>query len=88
MLNSMSASQNEGSYPSINSNIEGQNQDNGQDEQVSVYLKDNMIMRRIQIEGDDREFLMDPQGQIFDMNGQFIGTANTNELEELQEDST
>lgn len=45
-------------------------------------------MRRIQIEGDDREFLMDPQGQIFDMNGQFIGTANANELEELQEDST
>lgn len=54
---------------------------------MSVYMKDNMIMRRIQIEGDDREFLMDPQGQIFDMNGQFIGTANTNELEELQEDS-
>ena len=53
------------------------------DEQVSVYMKDNMIMRRIQIEGDDREFLMDPQGQIFDMDGQFIGTANTNELEEL-----
>ena len=47
-----------------------------------------MIMRRIQIEGDDREFLMDPQVQIFDMNGQFIGTANTNELEELNEDST
>lgn len=62
MLNSMSASQNEGSQPSINSNNTGQNQDNGQDEQVSVYLKDNMIMRRIQIEGDDREFLMDPQG--------------------------
>lgn len=49
-------------------------------------MKDNVIMRRIQIEGDDREFLMDPQGQIFDMNGQFIGTANTNELEELQDD--
>ena len=30
---------------------------------------------------------MDPQGQIIDMTGQFIGTANTNELEELQEDS-
>ena len=51
-------------------------------------MKDNMIMRRIQIEGYDREFLMDPPGQIFDMNGQFIGTANTNELEELQEDNT
>lgn len=49
-------------------------------------MKDNVIMRRIQIEGDEREFLMDPQGQIFDMNGQFIGTANTNELEELQDD--
>ncbi len=57
-----------------------------QDEQVSVYMKDNVIMRRIQIEGDEREFLMDPQGQIFDMNRQFIGTANTNELEELQDD--
>lgn len=57
------------------------------DEQVSVYMKDNMIMRRIQIEGDDREFLMDPNGQIYDMMGQFIGTANTNELEELQDEN-
>jgi hypothetical protein len=63
------------------------NNTNNGDEQVSVYMKDNVIMRRIQIEGDNREFLMDPQGQIFDMNGLFIGTANTNELEELQEDS-
>ena len=57
----MSASQNnEASQPSLNSNsASGQNQD-GDNEQVSVYLKDNMIMRRIQIEGDDREFLMDP----------------------------
>ena len=45
-----------------------------------------MIMRRIQIEGDEREFLMDPNGNIFDMDGQFIGTANTNELEELHEE--
>lgn len=70
-----------------NAEIEGQTNTDAETEQVSVYMKDNMIMRRIQIEGDDREFLMDPQGQIFDMNGQFIGTANTNELEELQEDS-
>lgn len=50
-------------------------------------MREGQVMRRIQIEGDDREFLMDPQGQIFDMNGQFIGTANTNELEELQEEN-
>ena len=28
---------------------------------------------------------MDPDGNIFDMQGTFIGTANTNELEELNE---
>ena len=58
------------------------------EEHLSVYMMDNnVLMRRIQIEGDDREFLMDPDGKIFDLNGVFIGTANTNELEELNEDS-
>lgn len=84
-MNSGSNSQN--SQQNVGQELEGQTNTDGETEQVSVYMKDNMIMRRIQIEGDDREFLMDPQGQIFDMNGQFIGTANTNELEELQEDS-
>lgn len=84
-MNSASNSQN--SQQNVGQELEGQTNTDGETEQVSVYMKDNMIMRRIQIEGDDREFLMDPQGQIFDMNGQFIGTANTNELEELQEDS-
>lgn len=87
-MNSNSNSQND---ENVNENViqpeqEGATNTDAETEQVSVYMKDNMIMRRIQIEGDDREFLMDPQGQIFDMNGQFIGTANTNELEELQED--
>jgi len=42
-------------------NSQGQNTNDGQtDDQVSVYMKDNMVMRRIQIEGDEREFLMDP----------------------------
>lgn len=58
------------------------------EEHLSVYMKDNnVVMRRIQIEGDERDFLMDPEGNIFDMHGTFIGTANTNELEELNEDS-
>ena len=38
-------------------------------------------MRRIQIEGDDMEYLMDPEGKIYDMQGNFIGTAMENELE-------
>jgi hypothetical protein len=44
-------------------------------------------MRRIQIEGEDQEYLMDPDGNIYDMQGNFIGTANANELEEMEEDN-
>ncbi len=60
----------------------------GEDEQEeeSVYIKDNVVMRRIQIEGEDQEYLMDPDGNIYDMQGNFIGTANANELEEMEED--
>ncbi len=43
-------------------------------------------MRRIQIEGEDAEYLMDPDGNIYDLEGHFIGTANTNELDELVEE--
>ncbi len=28
---------------------------------------------------------MDPEGNIYDMQGNFIGTANTQELEEMEE---
>lgn len=58
----------------------------GEEEEESVYIKDNVIMRRIQIEGENQEYLMDPEGNIYDMNGNFIGTANANELEEMDED--
>ena len=30
---------------------------------------------------------MDPEGNIYDMQGNFIGTANANELEEMEEDN-
>jgi hypothetical protein len=58
----------------------------GEEEEESVYIKDNIVMRRIQIEGEDQEYLMDPDGNIYDMQGNFIGTANANELEEMEED--
>ena len=62
---------------------EGDNQNLGaEEEEESVYIKDNIVMRRIQIEGEDQEYLMDPEGNIYDMQGNFIGTANANELEE------
>ncbi len=43
-------------------------------------------MRRIQIEGEDQEYLMDPEGNIYDMQGNFIGTANADDIEEMEED--
>lgn len=58
----------------------------GEEEEESVYIKDNVVMRRIQIEGEDQEYLMDPEGNIYDMQGNFIGTANANELEEMEEE--
>jgi len=60
----------------------------GEEEEESVYIKDNVVMRRIQIEGEDQEYLMDPDGNIYDMQGNFIGTANANELEEMEDDGT
>ncbi|CDW82886.1 UNKNOWN [Stylonychia lemnae] len=68
-----------------NNQVESGAQDVGEEEE-SVYIKDNIVMRRIQIEGEDQEYLMDPEGNIYDMQGNFIGTANANDLEEMEED--
>lgn len=50
------------------------------DEEESVYMKDGVLMKKIQIEGEDEEYLMDDEGNIYDMRGNFIGTAKTDEL--------
>jgi hypothetical protein len=36
-------------------------------EDDSVYIKGDIVMRRIQIEGEDQEYLMDPEGNIYDL---------------------
>ena len=46
---------------------------------------DGVVMRMIHIEGEEQQYLMDPQGRIFDMQANFIGTANTQGLEELEQ---
>ena len=48
-------------------------------------------MRVIQIEGEENQYLMDPKGHIYDMNANFIGTADTQGLEDMvtqQQDSS
>jgi len=64
-------------------NVEGE----GEEEGESVYMIDGVVMRMIQIEGEDNQYLMDPQGRIYDMQANFIGTANTQGLEEMGADS-
>ena len=40
----------------------------GEDEEgESVYMIDGVVMRMIQIEGEENQYLMDPQGRIYDM---------------------
>ena len=57
--------------------------DGEDDEGESVYMIDGVVMRMIQIEGEENQYLMDPQGRIYDMQANFIGTANTQGLEEM-----
>lgn len=54
----------------------------------SVYMKDNVLLKKVQIEGEGVDYLMDPEGNIYDTDGQFIGTANPNAggFEEGQEE--
>ena len=36
-------------------------------------------LRKIQIEGEEEEFLMDQEGNIYNLNGEFIGATNEDE---------
>jgi hypothetical protein len=54
----------------------------GDEDGESVYMIDGVVMRMIQIEGESQQYLMDPTGRIYDMQANFIGTANTQGLEE------
>ena len=38
-------------------------------------------MRLIQIEGQEENYLMDPEGNIFDMQANYIGKTNIENLE-------
>ena len=49
----------------------------------SVYMIDGVVMRVIHIEGEADQYLMDPEGRIYDMQANFIGTANPQGMEEL-----
>lgn len=39
-------------------------------------------LRRIQIEGDDQEYLLDNEGNIYNLQGEFVGTTGDDDDEE------
>lgn len=67
------------------SQIEGQSESQIEGEEVFDLNEDELEARglkKIQIEGEEDEFLMDNEGNIYDLAGNFIGTTNEDGEEE------
>jgi len=62
---------------------EGEGEGDGEGEGESeIYEMGGMRLRKIQIEGSEEDYLMDSKGNVFDMEGNFIGQANGGDDEE------
>ncbi len=51
----------------------------GEDDVIDIDNPDELAakgLKRIQIEGEEEEFLMDLEGNIYDLKGNFIGTTD------------
>jgi hypothetical protein len=60
--------------------------DNNEKEEDEYIIIDGKRFREIQIEGEEDEFLMDDDGNIYDKEGVYIGTAKDGGEEEEEED--
>ena len=60
--------------------MESQDQDgDGDDDVIDIDNPEDLARRglkRIQIEGDDTEYLLDGEGNIYNLEGEFIGTTD------------
>lgn len=50
-----------------------------------IITENGLKLRPIQIEGDENEYLMDDEGNIYDGEGNFIGTMNGDDDEDEDE---
>lgn len=69
-------------------NIEGEGDDEDSDA-IDIDNEEELAARglkKIQIEGEEEEFLMDAEGNIYNLNGDFIGTTNGDHEAEGEED--
>lgn len=62
--------------------------EDGDESESSVIMIDNKKYKEIQIEGEEEEFLMDEEGNIYDRSGKYIGTAKDGGEESEEEDDS
>ena len=58
---------------------EEQQQNEDDEDVIDIDNPDSLAakgLKRIQIEGEEEEFLMDMEGNIYDLKGNFIGTTD------------
>jgi hypothetical protein len=57
----------------------------GNAEENSIIVHEGKKFKRVQIEGENQEYLMDEEGNIFDLEFNFIGQANGSDDEDAQQ---
>jgi len=66
----------------------GEGEDDDDDDVIDVDNPEDLAkkgLRRIQIEGDDQEYLLDGEGNIYNLQGEFVGTTGDDaEGEEME----
>ena len=58
--------------------MDGEGEEGEDDDVIDVDNPDDLAkkgLRRIQIEGDDQEYLLDNEGNIYNLQGEFVGTT-------------
>lgn len=58
--------------------MDGDGEEGEEDDVIDVDNPDDLAkkgLRRIQIEGDDQEYLLDNEGNIYNLQGEFVGTT-------------
>ena len=65
----------------------GEEEDGDEDDVIDVDNPEDLAkkgLRRIQIEGDEQEYLLDGEGNIYNLQGEFVGTTGDEaEAEEM-----
>ena len=86
-LQEQAAAQQEFSEDGINATgMEGEGEGEGEEDEdvIDVDNPEDLAkkgLRRIQIEGDDQEYLLDNEGNIYNLQGEFVGTTGDEDEE-------